>query len=160
MTCITTSFESINSVEAAVNLLEAFHHIAKRDAITRCLETEMRKVFTLYHSELTEVKKQFDAHRRAPKLNAWTPQYSGAAMWSQKLLQRAEYQFNKLDVSYYMTSTKEFIDAKVEFQRVFTSLDEYMNKNHKDWTQRVEEDEASGGELGLSHRLTCTLLKR
>jgi len=159
MTCITTSFESVNSVQAAVNLLEAFHHIAKRDAIVRCLDTEMRKVFTLYHGELSDVKKLFDQYRRAPRLNAWTPQYSGAALWSQELLQRAEYQFNMLDVSYYMTSTKEFIDAKVEFQRVLTSLDEYTNKNHKDWTHRTEEDEATGGELGLSHRLTCTLLK-
>jgi len=160
MTCITTSFESVNSVQAAVNLLEAFHHIANRDAIFRCLDTEMRKVFSLYHGELTEIKKNFEANRRNPKLNAWTPHYAGAAIWSKSLLQRAEHQFNQLDVSYYMTCTKEFIDAKVEFQRVFTTLEENTNKSHKDWSNKVEEDEAAGGELGLSHRLTCYLLKR
>ena len=153
MTCITTSFETVNSLYTAVNLLEAFHHIAKRDAIVRCLDTEMRKVFIIFHSELTNIKKRFDAHRRAPRLNAWTPQHSGAALWARELLHRLEGQFAMLDISFYITSTKEFVDAKVEVHRATTAIEEYISKNHKDWIEKVEEEEVAGGEHGLQHRV-------
>eukprot|EP00656_Telonema_subtile_P031899 TRINITY_DN3494_c0_g2_i1.p1 TRINITY_DN3494_c0_g2~~TRINITY_DN3494_c0_g2_i1.p1 ORF type:complete len:4527 (-),score=1335.50 TRINITY_DN3494_c0_g2_i1:103-13683(-) len=159
-TLISTAFEGVNSVIGGIDLLEAFHHIAKRDAIVRCLDVEMRNIFNLFHTELTDVKKEFDMHRRNPKLNAWQPGASGAVEWAKSIIQRVQEQFQKLDGPYYITSTREFQDAKGEFQRVLTVLEDYIAKLHKDWVTRVEEDEVAGAEAGVAWHLQCVLMKR
>lgn len=53
---INGAFEGVGTIEANVQLLEAFHSLARRDTIKRCVEQRTLSVFMLFKAKMTSMK--------------------------------------------------------------------------------------------------------
>ena len=74
---IVSAFEGANSVEAGVELLDIFQHLAKRDAIRRTVEKKTADVYQGMLQELNGVKIEFETHRKTPEILRTQPEYAG-----------------------------------------------------------------------------------
>lgn len=57
---ITSAFDGVSTVEAGVELLEAFHRLAKRDSMKHIVERKTSDVYQMFIRECQNVKKDFD----------------------------------------------------------------------------------------------------
>lgn len=77
---IMSAFECANTVDSSVELLEIFHHLAKREPIKRTVEKKTADVYTLFIQELNAVKVEFESHRKAPLILRSHPDFAGSAV--------------------------------------------------------------------------------
>ncbi|KAJ3217500.1 Dynein heavy chain 2, axonemal [Dinochytrium kinnereticum] len=149
---ITSAFESATTVETSVELLEIFHHLAKREAIKRTVEKKTADVFLLFIQEMNSVKVEFETHRKTPEILRSHPDYAGSAYWARSLMKRVSHSMNILQTAYYLPHTSLADEAKIQFEPLVGALEEYVTKLHTDWVASVS--------ASLSERLESTLMTR
>ncbi|KAJ1345264.1 hypothetical protein BSLG_000778 [Batrachochytrium salamandrivorans] len=130
---IVAAFERTMSVETGVELLDIFHHLAKREAIKRTVEKKHSDVYQILLQELNAVKIEFESHRKTPDVLRSQPDYAGSAYWARALLKRIRLPMNSLLNAYYLPHTVLADEAKVQFEPLAMSLEEYISKTHTEW---------------------------
>ena len=117
---IKKAFESAATTSAAVELLEAFASLAKRDAIRRCVEKQLAAVFGAFTQEVTSVKKTFDRLKGAPPLlHRDHPRYAGGARWAKTLHARVSRQWSQVESTRaYLAWPREAEEASAKFLEV------------------------------------------
>ncbi|KAJ3091962.1 Dynein heavy chain 2, axonemal [Quaeritorhiza haematococci] len=149
---INSAFEGAATVESCVELLEIFHHMAKREAIKRTVEKKTADVYNLFTEELNRVKVQFETHRKNPEILRSHPDFAGSAYWARSLLRRITYSMNILQSAYYLPQTTLAEEAKAQYEPLIAALEEYVSKNHADWL--------AGIDSSLPTKLEITLMSR
>lgn len=147
--CITSAFETVTTVEQGLHMLEAFHHLAKRDAIKRAVQNKTSYVYAIFQQDFTTVSKEFQNNRKAPPIPSTFPKYAGAATWAKSLQKRLQDQMNILNSAYYLKSCREHEETQASVYAVSGSIDEYIKKNYQDWTATLDENNLSKLERNL-----------
>ncbi|EKX36467.1 hypothetical protein GUITHDRAFT_97557 [Guillardia theta CCMP2712] len=146
---ITSAFETVSTVEQGLRMLEAFHHMAKREAIKRTVQNKSSFVYSLFFNELTKVGREFNQNRSSPPISQGIPKYSGSAVWAKSLQKRLQDQMTVLNSTYYLRSCREHEEAQSNFYALSGAIDEYIKKNYQDWASNIDENYASKLERNL-----------
>ena len=147
--CITSAFETVTAVEQGLNMLEAFHHLAKRDAIKRAVQNKASFVYAIFQQDFTSVSKEFQNYRSSPPIPPTLPQYAGSAIWARSLQKRLQDQMNILNSVYYLKSCREHEETQASVFAMSGSMDEYIKKNYQDWTASLDENNLGKLEKNL-----------
>ena len=146
---ITSAFETVTTVEQGLHMLEAFHHLAKRDAIKRAVQNKASYVYGIFQQDFTTVSKEFQNNRKSPPIPSSFPKYAGASTWAKSLQKRLQDQMNILNSAYYLKSCREHEETQASVYAVSGSIDEYIKKNYQDWTATLEENNHAKLERNL-----------
>ncbi|KAI9004259.1 dynein heavy chain and region D6 of dynein motor-domain-containing protein [Gaertneriomyces semiglobifer] len=149
---ITSAFEGATTVETSVELLETFHHLAKREAIKRTVEKKTTDTYMLFVQELNAVKAEFEALRKTPDVLRSQPDTAGSAYWARSLLRRITYSMNILQNAYYLPHTLLADEAKGQYAPLVVALEDYIARTHADWVAGLPQD--------LNERLESALMTR
>ncbi|KAJ3024564.1 UNVERIFIED_CONTAM: Dynein heavy chain 2, axonemal [Siphonaria sp. JEL0065] len=149
---IISAFEGATTVDSSVELLEIFHHLAKREAIKRTVEKKTADVYSLFMQELNTVKVEFETHRKAPEILRSHPDFAGSAYWARSLLKRVQFSQASLAAAYYLPHTPLADEAKLQYEPVVSALEDYISKTHAEWVQNVDPN--------LAEKLEGTLMAR
>ncbi|KAI9197259.1 dynein heavy chain and region D6 of dynein motor-domain-containing protein [Polychytrium aggregatum] len=149
---IISAFEGVSTVEASVELLEIFHHLAKREAIKRTVEKKTADVYALFMTELNTVKVEFESRKKTPDLWRTHPDYAGSAYWARSLLRRINYSMSILQNAYYLPATLLAEEAKAQYEPLVAALEDYIIKTHSDWCASLRADISDALELTLLSR--------
>ncbi|GBG32973.1 Dynein heavy chain 2, axonemal [Hondaea fermentalgiana] len=135
---INSAFESVTTVAAGVDLLEAFSELAKREAITRCVTKKTAEVFQLFGRELDQIRLEFDQFRASPPLRADEPRFAGAALWARGLQERADRDWSLLHgASHFLAKTREAEEVKSSYDTLVQVLEDYAMKMYQDWMSQM-----------------------
>ena len=151
----TCAVENLPSVANGVELLEAFHMLAKRENIKMCVDMVTGKVYKLFIDEVGSVKKEFDAHKLSPPIHRSFPKFSGASLWAKGLRDRIQAQMDTLDAAHYLTPCPEAEEAKHSYTVLSGALTDFSNRMHILWLQQLVSD-----GVELSKRLDIKLLRK
>jgi dynein heavy chain len=149
---IVSAFEGATTVENSVELLEIFHHLAKREAIKRTVEKKTSDVYVLFLQELNAVKVEFESHRKSPEIVRFHPDFAGSAYWAKSLLKRIANSKSILEAAYYLPNTSFADEANSQYGPLVSALEDYILKTHAEWTTSLD--------LELSSRLESKLMAR
>ncbi|KAJ3206517.1 Dynein heavy chain 2, axonemal [Entophlyctis luteolus] len=149
---IISAFEGAVTVDESVDLLEIFHHLAKREAIKRTVEKKTADVYALFMQELNTVKVEFETHRKAPEILRSHPDFAGSAYWAKSLLKRIQFSHLSLQAAYYLPYTILADEAKSQYEPLASALEDYISKTHADWVANVDSN--------LAEKLEGTLMMR
>lgn len=156
---IVSAFECATTVETSVELLEIFHHLAKREAIKRTVEKKTVDVYTLFMLELNAVKVEFETHRKSPEILRSHPDFAGSAYWARSLLRRISAGYKVLSDAYYLPATSLADEAKTQVAPLISALEDYISKTHFDWVSSVDATLATKLEGKLMARKEGNLLE-
>lgn len=91
---LNSAFETIRTVQEAVEVLRHFVHLSSREAIRRTIDKKTVETYNLFLDELNAVKKEFNQHK--PLIPALHPKYAGLAVWARALKKRIDRPFGVL----------------------------------------------------------------
>jgi dynein heavy chain len=149
---IVSAFEDATTVEASVELLEIFHHLAKREAIKRTVEKKTADVYLLFLQELNTIKVEFETHRKTPDIVRTQPDFAGSAYWAKSLLKRIQFSMATLQNAYYLPRTSLADEAQVQYEPIVLAIEDYISKTHAEWVSSVN--------ASLADKLNSTLMTR
>eukprot|EP00759_Apiculatamorpha_spiralis_P009157 PhF_6_TR15940/c1_g1_i2/m.24766/K10408/DNAH; dynein heavy chain, axonemal len=105
---INTAFEVVTTVEQGVELIEAFHFLAKRDNIVTAVMNKADDVIKVFFNqrETQFIMKEIGqlGQKKLPTSYSIPPR-AAAAMWYRSLRRRLEHNFKLIDRLYYIKST-------------------------------------------------------
>lgn len=136
---IITAFEECSTVEKGVELLSVFHQLAKRDAIKRTIEKKTNDVYQLLLQEFNCVKSEFETNRKTPQILRTQPDYSGSVYWAKSLLRRVQSPMNAITEAYYLPASILATEAKIQFDSIVSSIEDYVSKTHLEWINSIPE---------------------
>ncbi|KAI9101992.1 dynein heavy chain and region D6 of dynein motor-domain-containing protein [Phlyctochytrium arcticum] len=156
---ISSAFEGATTVETSVELLEIFHHLAKREAIKRTVEKKTADIYTLFIQELNAVKADFETHRKNPEILRSQPDEAGSAYWARSLLRRITYSMGVLQNAYYLPYSLLADEAKSQYEPLVAALEEYVTRTHAEWVATLSIDWSEKLESALMTRRSSGLLE-
>ncbi|KAJ3335866.1 Dynein heavy chain 2, axonemal [Gonapodya sp. JEL0774] len=149
---IVSAFEGVSSIEPSIELLETFHHLARKDAIKRTIEKKANDVYLMFLSELSGVKTEFELHKKEPRIYRLHADFAGSGVWAKSLLKKIQSTMQVLSASYYLPRSSLFDEIKIQYEITSSAIEDYINKNHSEWVAAVPAN--------LAQRLENTLLSR
>ena len=97
---INETFNSINTISVAVEVLEAFHFLARTEEICDCLLKQAHRVRILFVRKCDLLRSEFDERRRdSAAKESFEPRLAGAAQWAQSMSEYMEHYWNLLNHS-------------------------------------------------------------
>jgi len=145
---ISIAFDSVSTVAAGVDMLEAFYHLAKREHIKRAIEKKTTHVFEIFMKDINGIKKEFDQRRNPPRHHLH-PNYAGACAWAKGLSRRLERETQLLSSTYYLVSSREYEEAVDQSNALSAALEDYIKKTYSDWLGTIDESHARKLESNL-----------
>jgi dynein heavy chain len=153
---INNSFEHISTVQSGVELLEAFHSLAKRDSIIRCVEKKTMEVYTTFSTCLADMKNDFLHHMHNAPIQSDEPKHAGSALWARGMLERATADWTILQNAHYLAKTREEIEAEAAFNSFREVIDGYIKQQYVEWMGTLTGLDATA----MAKRLEAPLLVR
>ncbi|XP_033636218.1 dynein heavy chain 2, axonemal-like isoform X2 [Asterias rubens] len=135
---ISTAFETINTVEQGVELLDAFQHLSSREAIRRTIDKKTVEVYALFNDELNAVKKELT--KKNPSLGPLLPKYAGQAHWARSLKGRIDRSMKVLGKAYFLPHIGTGAETLTQYTQLSTALDEFIRKTFNEWAATVDKD--------------------
>lgn len=137
---ISSAFENVGTIEGQLELLEIFHHLAKKEAIKRTVERKAGDLWKLFLHELNVIKTEFETHRKTPDILRWHPDYSGSGFWARTLLRRINVAWKAINDAYWKPVLPIAEEAKHQYEALVSSLDEYISRTHDDWAGLIPRE--------------------
>lgn len=145
-TIIQKTFGHVSTIEDAVEMLENFYQLAKRQNIITFVQTKAAElVYNLFIAEMKEVEDTFEAsYKKRPVMPISHPHYGGMAIWIFSLIKRIDRAKKAIDGIYFVpdspgTSFKE--DAEIKYKKLKESLDSYIQSGlFRDWNAGFENE--------------------
>ncbi|XP_021360073.1 dynein heavy chain 2, axonemal-like isoform X4 [Mizuhopecten yessoensis] len=135
---ITSAFDTVNTVEAGVELLDIFMHLASREAIKRTIDKKTVDVYTMFNEELNAVKKELT--QKSLKQSPSHPKFAGQGLWARQLKRRIERGMMILDRAHFLPHIGSGEEVRTQYQQLCLALDEYIRKTFHEWTQTVDKE--------------------
>ena len=104
---IQSAFDIVSTVEGGVELLEAFHYLAKREELERAVDRRKDDVFRLFVKELTFVQKELQRYHtpKVPPVLFLHPPTAGQAAWARNFRLRIEGNYRLLHRCWYLNDS-------------------------------------------------------
>ena len=136
---ISGSFDLIPTVEAGVELLEAFSFLAERDTVKRAVERKTDGVFGLFLKELALIKNWFNDHKKNPPIPEGLPGEAGRAIWAHNFKTRIDTHYRLLSTCHYLPSKlAQREEAFPAYHNLSSSLEHYIQSTFNEWKEKVE----------------------
>ncbi|XP_066267393.1 dynein axonemal heavy chain 2-like isoform X1 [Branchiostoma lanceolatum] len=148
---ISSAFETISTVQAGVELLDAFAHLNSREAVRRTIDKKTVEIWGLFNEELNMVKKEM-SKSKSVELPAMHPKYAGASHWARALKRRIDAPMQTLGKAFFLPKTGSGAEASTQYQQLAQALDEFIRKMFNEWTGTVERDLGKRLEIPLMCR--------
>eukprot|EP00754_Rhynchopus_humris_P014117 Rhum_TRINITY_DN14369_c7_g1::Rhum_TRINITY_DN14369_c7_g1_i1::g.86720::m.86720/K10408/DNAH; dynein heavy chain, axonemal len=153
---ISGSFDLIPTVEAGVELLEAFSFLAERDTVKRAVERKTDGVFGLFLKELSMIKNWFNDQKKQPPIPESFPPEAGRAIWAQNFKTRVDTHYKLLSTCHYLPSKlAQREEAFPQYHNLTASLEQYIQATFLDWKEKVEAQKDT-----LNHYLDVSLITK
>ncbi|XP_072544049.1 dynein axonemal heavy chain 2 [Salminus brasiliensis] len=133
---ITTAFETVNSVENGVQLLDVFQHLSTREAIKRTLDRKTVDVYSVLSKELYLVNKELS--RKAFHTPAHMPQNAGQAHWARALQRRIERQMEVQENAHFLPQIGSGEVVREGYGQLVQTLDELVKRMYSEWSQSLD----------------------
>jgi len=139
---INGALEQVQVVDAAAHLLQIFHKIAHRPAISNCMEKRTMELGGLFLRQCQKIRQEFDNNHRSPPLRKNEPVGAGSALWASALCTSVEQSWNSLCNS---SARNLELDDHVEsvFSELVRSLTMYQTQKYTDWIESLAGLDAS-----------------
>ncbi|XP_074657783.1 dynein axonemal heavy chain 2-like [Tubulanus polymorphus] len=135
---IQSAFDTVNTVEQGVELLDVFMHLSSREAIRRSIDKKTVEVYAQFNDELNAVKKELT--QKSVPLPFYHPKFSGSAHWARTLKKRIERVMMVLDRAHFLPQIGTGEETRTQYQQLCQALDEYIRKTFHEWTQTVDRE--------------------
>ncbi|XP_062904770.1 dynein axonemal heavy chain 2 [Mobula hypostoma] len=135
---ISSTFETVTTVQYGVELLEVFHHLSYRETIKRTIDKKTVEVYILFNEELSRVNK--DLNRKAIYLPPQMPRFAGQAHWARTLRRRIERSMEFLAQATFLPKIGLGDESIAFYKSLEQSLDEFVRKTFTEWTVNVDRE--------------------
>ncbi|XP_051578639.1 dynein axonemal heavy chain 2 [Myxocyprinus asiaticus] len=135
---ITSAFETVNSVEEGVQLLDVFQHLSAREAIKRTIDKKTADVYALFSTELVVVNEMLA--RMSSLSPAQMPQHAGQAHWARALRTWIERPMEVLRQAHFLPQVNSRDEVHVAYAQLVLSLDEKVRRIFTDWSQSLKKE--------------------
>jgi len=139
---VNTSFETIPSTDAALELLNKFQDIIHRKVLIADLDQKQLVIFQNYGLDLDFVQRTYEKYKCAPPMPRTMPPVAGAITWSRQLLRRIEGPMVQFQKSPAIMTTKESIKIIKTYNRVGSALVEFEALWQDAWCLSVKAAKA------------------
>lgn len=144
---VSLAFESVTTVEQAVELLDIFMHLSVREPIKRALDKRTVEVYNIFNDELNNVKKEMTTKSIPMPFNH--PKFAGLAHWTRQLKKRIEKSMMVLDRAHFLPHMGIGDETRTQYQQLCQALDDHMRKTFQEFTATVDREPAKLLEVPL-----------
>jgi dynein heavy chain len=135
---ITQTFDEVQNIEFALDLLSKLEVILQRDSLKGDLEDKYSLIFQFYGDELEKVQMVYDGQKTNPPISRNLPPVAGNILWARHLLTKIEepmqrFQSNRVVLA--ATESKKIIRL---FNRVARTLIEFETLWYQAWCDSIE----------------------
>lgn len=153
---INGAFESVSTIPAGVDLIQAFQKIAQREAIQRCVEKRTIDIFGMFKSIVATVRSLFEKNKHSPPLSPTEPHFAGSALWARSLLLQSTDDFIRLQELSDASNATESDEAQTVYDGLRLVVNEYIQRKYHDWI----EDLNALGNTNIGSRLENPLMTK
>ncbi|XP_076145705.1 dynein axonemal heavy chain 2 [Alosa pseudoharengus] len=133
---INSAFETVNTVEEGVQLLDVFQHLSAREAIKRTIDRKTVDVYDLFNKELNLVNKELS--RKTIHLPAHMPKNAGQAHWARGLRRRIDKPMEVLQKAHFMPQIGSGEEVCLAHAQLVQTLDESVRRIFSEWSQTLD----------------------
>mmetsp|Transcript_64893 Transcript_64893/g.119431 ORF Transcript_64893/g.119431 Transcript_64893/m.119431 type:complete len:4522 (+) Transcript_64893:77-13642(+) len=154
---INSAFDGVGTVQSAVEVLDAFYLLAKREKIKTYVMGKGQHLYNIFTAEMQKIKREFE-HRGKPMLPIIQghPNFAGTALWVKGLMLRIQRQMEELNMLCYLEPSAQQESARDMYTMQHGMLESFVQQTFGEWVQELKlMDEAN-----LGKRLQVGLLTR
>ncbi|KAM6949562.1 LOW QUALITY PROTEIN: dynein axonemal heavy chain 2 [Aplochiton taeniatus] len=133
---ISSAFETANTVEDGVQLLDVFQHLSAREAIKRTIDRKTVDVYGLFNKELNLVNKELS--KKLFHIAPHVPQHAGQAHWARALRRRIERPMEVVQRAHYIPQIGSGEESRLAHGQLVQTLDELVRRIFSEWSQSVD----------------------
>jgi dynein heavy chain len=137
----TLAFNSMSTVQDAVEMLESFDSIAKRPLIKEFVHKKSAdKVYKIFTDEIKEVEELFEREsKKLPPMPVSHPKTGGLAIWAYSLICRIDKAREALNSLYFIPTHPHAAEALEKHEKLRVSLDNFIaNTQFSIWKQTID----------------------
>lgn len=133
--------EQTKTLRSRAELLQLLYsRVARRNATVRAVELCAARTYSMFANELQQVKRQFDANRQKPPIDAQLTPTFGGVHWARKLLHQLETGFAELRRAYAdgtVPVLPELMDLLTMYDLTTPQIELYVDEKHSEWMNKV-----------------------
>jgi len=153
---INETFNSIDTISVAVEVLEAFQFLARTEEMRDCLLKQAHRVRILFVRQCDLVRSEFDERRRdSAAKESFEPRLAGAARWAQSMSDYMAHNWNLLNDS-KCKIVQENDEAYATRLSLMSALDLFKMQCFQTWTDKFQGNVVNQ----LQNRIHETLLRK
>ncbi|KAM4612372.1 dynein axonemal heavy chain 2 [Polymixia lowei] len=133
---INSAFETVNTVEGQVQLMDVFQHLSAREALKHTLDRKAVEVYSTLKRELDLVKTELSQRDGQPL--AFIPHNAGRAHWALALRRRVERPMEVIRAAHFMPQTGIGEEVWLAQGQLVQSLDELVRRTFSQWSQCLD----------------------
>jgi dynein heavy chain, axonemal len=143
-TIIAKTFQHVSTMEDAVEMLENFYQLAKRQSIKDYVQQKAAElVYAMFIKEISEVEEIFEGihHKKKPPMPISHPEFGGIAIWTYSLINRVERAKNAIDAIFFVKEHPKKTEAEAKYKKLKEhQLEQFIiGVKFKDWTTSTED---------------------
>jgi dynein heavy chain len=154
---INGAFDMAPTFTSCVELLQAFHFLAKRDAIQRSVDKKTVDIVALFAKRVNNTKQHFEHLKEHPPLQPGEPTFGGAALWAAGLVSDIRREWSSFSNAKQIWSSN--IEWKIEVDENFNTfvniIQEYISSRYYDWMMSLQGVDQAGIQSKLEESLMC-----
>ncbi|KAA6364674.1 MAG: putative Dynein-1-beta heavy chain, flagellar inner arm I1 complex [Streblomastix strix] len=138
---IGAAFQYANSVQQALDVYKTLKRVAVRKHIKDEVEKNKSAIWHLFKSAIASIQADFERQKSAPPIPQQWPQYAGAAVWANTLIERIEEQVGLIEdsgLSFVSEAEKQESDKTIEMLKNNMVL--YIKNNFSQWLREAVEN--------------------
>lgn len=139
---INGSFESIKSIDGALNLLAKFKAVLQRDSLKADLDDKVAIIFASFGNELEAVQALYEEDKHNPPKSRNLPPVAGNITWSRHLLHRIEGPMKRFEAHPQVFASKEGKRIVKMYNRIARTLVAYEYLWYNAWVESIETAKA------------------
>ncbi|CAM9180031.1 unnamed protein product [Ectocarpus fasciculatus] len=153
---INLAFDNVSSISDGVALAETFLRLAKRDAVSRCVEKKISDLHHMFTKQVQVVRAQFEHERLSPPLRLQEPKFAGSALWAHSLGVVVKSNYDML-CRLHTTNARDADDCQEACTTFLSVINDFKKSRYEQWIQDLNE---KAKDNGLQRRLDIAVLRR
>lgn len=135
---IDSCFESIKSVDAALDLLSKFRRVITRDALRADFDNKLTVIFAAFGRLLESIQVIYEEEKLTPPRSRNLPPVAGNITWARHLLSRIEGPMSRFEEDPFVFASKEGRRIVKTYNRVAKTLVAYEYLWTNAWIDSIE----------------------
>lgn len=139
---INGSFESIKSIDGALNMLQKFKAVLQRESLRADLDDKVAIIFQSFGNELELVQALYEEDKHNPPKPRNLPPVAGNITWCRHLLQRIEAPMKRFEAYPAVFASKDGKRIVKMYNRIARTLVAYEYLWYNAWVESIETAKA------------------